>query len=236
VIYQLIILQVVTFLAIVLFLKKLLYTETRKETQRLQGLNEQYVKKQEELQRKIDAAENAYREKMSAAEEDIRKLRIKTEEELQRMRKDKADQAKDEAEEIIKSALGTKDKIREEIALQMRDNAPGLACRIFKEILSDEAGRIVHKELVAEVISKIKQMEKFGFKIKVKKAELISAYPLDKREKNEITSSVSSKLGYKVSFDEKKDAGLIAGVIVKLDTLLIDGSLNSRLKRIEESL
>ena len=53
---QLIIIQVITFLVIVLILKKLLYNETAKEASRLQKLREEFTRKEKELQVRMDAA------------------------------------------------------------------------------------------------------------------------------------------------------------------------------------
>ena len=234
--FQLIIIQVVTFFAIVFVLKKLLYTETAKEAQRLKVLKEENYQKQKELQEKIESAESAYREKMAKAEEEIRRQHIREEEEIEKLKRKVLDKAKGEAEQIVQSAFNVKEKIREEIGLEMRKKSPELAFQIFKEVLSPDIKGMIHKELVKEVINQVKQLDDSRFNIKIKKGELVSAYSLEKSEKDMLLSIISEKLGYKISFEEKEDDMLIAGFIIRLGTLVIDGSLENRLREMEKDL
>ncbi|MBL7069366.1 MAG: F0F1 ATP synthase subunit delta [Candidatus Omnitrophica bacterium] len=231
--FQLIIIQVVTFLAIVLVLRKLLYTETAREAKRLRVLKEETTQRQRELNEKIEAAEKAYREKLAQAEEEVRRLRAKSEEEMAEQRRKIIKRAKEEAEQILEAALNAKEKIREEARLQMEEKIPAKVVLVFKEVLSDEAKEITHKELVNKVIAEVERLDKSKFKVDAKKGELILAYPLERSEKNRLVSSVSDKLGHKIELDEKEDKKLIAGVVLKLGRFVIDGSLENNLKHIK---
>lgn len=233
---QLIIIQFITFLAIVFVLRKLLYTETAKEARRLKIITEENSKKQRELREKIEAAEGAYQEKLRSAKEDIRGLQAKADAEIETTRKDMIDKAKEESERIINAAINAKGKIRDEINLEMQKKVPALASRIVREILSPRVKETVHKELIKGVNDAIGNIEKSRFKIKVKKGEITSAYPVEKNEKNTLLSAVFQKLGYKIPFDEKEDGKLVAGVVIRLGTLVIDGSLENRLKQVEKGL
>jgi F-type H+-transporting ATPase subunit b len=230
---QMIIIQVVTFLTIVFVLRKLLYSESSKEIVKLRQLKEETSLKQKELQQKIEAAESAYRMKITEAEDKIRLLSVKSGEEAEELRKEMLSGAKAEAEGIVKSALNTKEKIREEISIEMHKKVPVIALRIFKEILSPGVREMAHKELIRDVINKIKNTEKTVFKFKVDKGEIVSAYPLSKGDKQEIVELIHVSLGYEVPLHETEDSKLIAGIVIKLGTILIDGSLDSRLKQVE---
>ena len=233
---QLIIVQVITFVAIVFVLRKLLYSESAKETLRLKKLKEEAALKQKELQQKIDEAQNAYKVKMAEAEEERRSFRTKSEEEIEETRKKIMAKAKDDAESIVKSALNAKEKKREEVAEEMRRKAPAIAARIFNDILSQDIKEAVHKELVKDVMDNIKKLDKTAFKSKIDKGEIVSAFPLSKNDKLEIESLIRLNLGYEVSLNEKKDGKLIAGMLIKLGTILIDGTLDNRLKQVERQL
>jgi F0F1-type ATP synthase delta subunit len=136
----------------------------------------------------------------------------------------------------VKSAFNAKEKIREEIGEEMRRKAPILASRVFREVLSPEVREAVHKELVRDVIDKIRNTEKTAFKSKVEKGEIISAYPLLKNDKLVIESLIHDNLGYQIPLYETEDVQIVAGIIIKLGTTLIDGSLNNRLKQVERGL
>jgi len=232
---QLVIIQIITFAAIVFALRKLLYTETAKEAGRLKQLKQEAAVRQRELTQKIEAAENAYREKITKAEEDIRAFRLKAEEQTEETKKEIINKANEESVRIVNAASNAKEKMREEIALEMRKKTPELASNIFTEVLSDKVKLMVHKELVKEVANEVKKIDEAKFNLKIKIGELDSAYPLDKDEKNSLSSTVTERLGYKISFEDKVDKHLVAGVVIRLGTLVIDGSLANRLRQIEEA-
>ena len=83
------------------------------------------------------------------------------------------------------------------------------------------------------MIGEIKQIEKSKFKVKTKTGEIISAYSLERNERSQLASLIFEKIGHKVDFNEKEDKGLVAGVVINLGTLVIDGSLENRLKQVE---
>ena len=70
---QLIVIQAVTFIVIILVLKKLLYSETAKEADRLRLLKDEFAHKEKELQVKIDVAKKDAVEKIARAEQDAQK-------------------------------------------------------------------------------------------------------------------------------------------------------------------
>jgi len=232
---QLVVIQIITFVAIVFTLRKLLYAETAKEVGRLKKLKQEAAARQRDLAQKIEAAENAYREKVAKAEEDIRVFHQRAEEQAEEMRKQALDKANAESERIVNAASNAREKMREEIALEMQKKSPVLASRIFTEVLSDKVKLTAHKELINEVASEVKKIDKAKFKLKIKKGELDSAYPLDKSEKSNLSSLVVGRLGYKIPFEEKVEKHLVAGVVIRLGTLIIDGSLVNRLRQIEEA-
>lgn len=233
---QLIIIQLVTFVAIVFVLRKLLYTESAKESMRLKELTSRTTLKQKELQEKIDAAGRAYKDSIEKAEEEVRRIRAKLEQETEAMKKSVLAKAKADADHIIKSAFNAREKMREEIALEMHKNAPILASRILQEVLSDDIRDALHRELVKDVIASIKKTQGAALKTKDDKGEVSSARLLKKSEKLELESLLSEKTGHGFTLREKDDPRLIAGVIIKIGDILIDGSLTSRLKQARERI
>ena len=172
--YQMIVVQIITFLGIVFVLRKLLYTETAKEVGRLKELKNEASLQQRELQKKIEGAENVYREKMMEAKRDIQKIRAKSEENIAMERQKIVNEAKKEAEGVMNTAFNAKEKIKEEITVNMRKNLPKMASRILIEALSSKARDIVHKELVKEAVEQLEKMEKVKFNNKIKEITAVS--------------------------------------------------------------
>ncbi len=136
----------------------------------------------------------------------------------------------------MKAALNAKEKMREEIGLEIRQKAPEMALEIFNGALSAKVRETAHTELVGEAAARIKSMDKSRFNFKVTKIEVESAYPLGKEEKTELASVFAEKFGEKVALDEHERKELIAGIVVKLGGLIIDASLLNRLGQVKEAL
>ena len=49
-------------------------------------------------------------------------------------------------------------------------------------------------------------------------------------------SAINEKAGHMVTLTEKEDTSLVAGIIIKLGALVIDGSLENKLKQVGERL
>ena len=233
---QLIIIQIITFIIIVFTLRKLLYSETAKESQRLKLMKEEFSKKEKELQLKIETAKKDIEAKLAKAEEDARKYREDKEKEADAVREAIIVKARDRAEEMIKVAINSKEKIKEEISLELKGKVPIAAMRIFKEALSVRIREVMHDELVEDVIAKIKKLEKTMFVTKVETGEILTPIPLKKQDKEKVLSIINEKIGRMVAFTEKEDNSLLAGIIVKLGALVIDGSLENKLRQVEEKL
>ena len=229
---QLIIVQVIVFVIIIVFLKKLLYTETEKETGRLKTLKNEFSAKEKELQVKIEAAQSQAAEKIAKAEEDARKYMEAKEKEADEVKQELLLKARNQASDIVKAAVNAKSKIREEIELDIKKDVPGAAVRIIREALSPATIELIHNELVEEVIDRIKTLDKGMFTMASDRGELLSPYPVKNPKKEKIVSAISEKTGHTVSLVDKDSEGLVAGIIVKLGALMIDGSLENKLRQV----
>ncbi len=233
---QLIIVQLVTFLAIVFVLRKFLYSESVKETNRLRKLKEESLIKQRELQEKIDQAQAAFDQKIADAENGARELSAKAEAEAKELRDKILEKAKEDAGNIMKAAFNAKEKMREEIAVEMMQKAPIFASHIFSAVLSADVKELTHKELIKDVIERIKHLDKATFKAPVDHGEILSAHALSGTDQAEIESAIRLGLGYKVPLAEKKDDKITAGLVVRLGSIIIDGSLENRMRQAEREI
>ncbi|MFA5143641.1 MAG: F0F1 ATP synthase subunit delta [Candidatus Omnitrophota bacterium] len=233
---QLIIIQIITFLVIVLVLKKLLYNETAKEAARLAKLREEFTRKEKELQVRIDAAVRDAEEKVARAEKEAQDYMSAKEKEAERMKDSLVEKARDKAEDMVKAAVNSKEKIKEEIYNELKGMIPAAALRIFKEALPAEAREMMHEDLVKGVIDKIKKMEKEMFKVKSSRAEFLTPCAVKKQDKEKIAALINERVGRTITLTESLDKALVAGVVIKLDSLIIDGSLENKLKQIQERL
>lgn len=77
------------------------------------------------------------------------------------------------------------------------------------------------------------EVEKFFATLK---GEVIVAHPIDEELLSKIKAVVEAKLGKKVEFSVKEDPSLIAGAVIKAGSYIIDTSVRTYLRKIEQEL
>ncbi len=63
-------------------------------------------------------------------------------------------------------------------------------------------------------------------------AEVVTAMALTEEQKTSLSSALETRLGLKVNLEEKIDAGLVGGAIIKAGDLVIDGSAKGRIEKL----
>ena len=236
-VWQLVLIQIITFLAIIFALRKLLYTQSAEEIKRLQELNRESGRRLQELNEKIKESEEKKREKIKEAEEEAKRLREEAEEEARRLKEEILSKAKEERERIIELALRNKERLREEIAEDMRARTGEVFAEVLAQIIPEQMMRAGHKEMSKEFLRDIERLESAHFSnLQVEKADLVSAYPLEEREAERIVQVLCRKTGYNLSLEKKVDKRILAGLKVRLGSLVIENTLLSRLKKAIEKI
>ena len=67
-------------------------------------------------------------------------------------------------------------------------------------------------------------------------AELISAKELSDEEKIKISDDLSKKFDSSLNINYKHDADLIAGLVVKVGSIMVDTSIKTKLKKLEKNM
>lgn len=70
----------------------------------------------------------------------------------------------------------------------------------------------------------------------VKEVTVVSASELSQAQEDKIASAMEKRLGQKVRLTNQIDASVIAGVIIKYDDVVIDGSSRGQLNRLNQAL
>jgi len=114
----------------------------------------------------------------------------------------------------------------------MQRKAIHLAADMVKHIFTGQGRENLHIQLVDEVIAGIEDMENEKLKIDGNQAEVIYAFSLPIEQKKRLKKVLDSKLNKEIILVEKKDEEIIAGLIIKLREVVIDGSIKNKLKKV----
>lgn len=235
-IIQLLIIQVVTFIGLVLALRKLLYADSARALRRLERLNAQSGKKLEELRRKSEEAEKEYLEKIDHARREAEKIKELARAEAEEFKTKTLNKAEEEASRILAQARSTEEAIRSEIATQMRLESIEIASKLITKVFDTKIIQDNHKILVDELISGIERLNPDRIESGINEAEVVSAYSLNSLKLQKLENILSKKAGYRIHLKQKIDKKIIAGIILKIGNLIIDGSILNKLKEAKEEL
>lgn len=100
----------------------------------------------------------------------------------------------------------------------------------FIAILSENSQSELYPEIVKIVESLAKQ------KKDIKKVEITVARPLEVLEELELIKELNACLGGNIEFKKVVDQGLISGLVIKVDDVVIDGSVKKRIEKLRTQI
>lgn len=228
-----IVVQIVTFGVLALILHRFMYSAYKGELTRLQDLSLEYKNKAEQLAEDMRKAEDAHRARVEEAEAEIRELRNSIQAEAGKQREEVLLRARSESDRIISAAMGVKDRVRKELEEDIARKSVEFACDLIQGVMSADNMKWFHQGLVKEIIAAIGRVDAKRFQsIEGENMVLVrSPYNLDAAHEKDLEKIIGDKLGRQVLVKQFTDEAVIAGITVKLGSLVIDGSLAGQLKQ-----
>ena len=233
-----IIINLVTFLAMVLVFRKVMISSSYDETKRLQQQNLENSQKAVELEQKIEEAEKHYKEKLVRAEDEIKKLKERAIKEAEVLKEQMVTKAKEERDRLIEQAINAREKLREDIEAGLVEKSLELSRRIVTEIFNSEHQKLVYDAFLKEVFEAMEKMDLGALKGAgtFRQCRVQTSHALDSHQRERLINILSERVGEKVSLEEVTDKGLIAGIIVQIGSFRIDGSLAAKFRKAAESI
>lgn len=243
-----IIINLVTFLAMVFVFRKVMISSSYDETRRLQQQNLENSRKAVELEQKIEEAEKYYKEKLVRAEDEIRKLKERASKEAEALKEQMVTKAKEERDRLIEQAINSREKLREDIEAGLVEKSLELSRRIVTEIFNSEHQKLVYDAFLKEVFEAMEKMDLGTLKDAGtlpaasripsggRQCRVQSSHALDPRQRETLIKILSERAGEKISLEEVTDKGLIAGIIVQIGSFRIDGSLAAKFRKAAENI
>ena len=231
-IWQLISIQIVTFILIVLFLRWLLHAHIGYALRRLQKLNQQNLEKEKALKEELERAKKEAEREIGEGRSEAEGIKEQARNEAEKNREDILAKARKEAKKIIGEAASDCQRRRTELTLEMQEKATYLATDMIRYIFTEVGREKLHTQLIDELISEIEMLEKEKIKAQGNKAEVICAYTLREEQKKRLEKVLHLKLNRNITLSEKTDQGIIAGLVIKIGGFVIDGSVKNKLKKI----
>ena len=223
--------EVIVFVFLIFLLRRVLSRNITSATQRLDVLTKDYMKKQEDVQKKLDEVKDIYQKKIAEAKEEAEKIRLEAQRQANGEREKIINKTRSETEEMIKQAQKARESLIMDMEKKIKSEAIEMSCNLLGKVLSEELRLMIHKYMVGELLkaglSSIRNIENIG---NVSDAQITTAFELDDAAQRIISSKIKEKTDKDIIFSQRNDSSLIAGLVITMGSLVIDGSLKWMIK------
>lgn len=228
-----IIVFVVLFVGLILVLKYVMGKSMTDATEHLQSMSADYSRRQEELKRQLNEVERNYQERMARARTEAEQLVSEARQEVETYRTKRLEDARIESERVMQQALESRDGLRKELEQEIEVRSIKKACEIIDQSLPEDVRRSIQNHWFDEIVNNgSKQLDKLKAEdVEVSKVEIVSALALDANQKQKIESQLKIRFGEKIEIIEELDDRLVAGLTIKVGSIVLDASLASKIRQ-----
>lgn len=232
-IVSLILLQIFVFAGLGFFLRHILTRNVTDATAHLAGMTKTYEQKEQEIQKKLEEAEKKYSNALKDAQKEAEAIKKKLKEEMDTEREKILNEAHKQSESIIERAHKTAQISDQELEQKINERVAQRAQELIGKVFPEEVCRKIHALWLESLINDTMNiLERLNISDDVKEAKLVSAFTLAPDEKDKIIKKIEKKLGRKIEIIESVKPELVAGVVVTLGSLVLDGSFQGKLQEV----
>lgn len=221
---------------LIIVIKRLLLNDTVRAVKRIQAVEAEVRKKEESIRLEIEEHEKAFAKQKIEAEQDVQKHKGQTEKELTRMRDQMLTDAKTEAERLLEQARKKEQKLRQQIEAEMEQKAVGYGGEVFKLVFGDRVDAALNKQFIEELLDALNEVDGDSIQIDASEGEVTTSQAMEADQKRRLEELLGSKFNDRIQLNERIDPDLLSGLVLKLGSLEIDGSLRNRFDEAVEEI
>ena len=134
---------------------------------------------------------------------------------------------------MIRQADNARLALLAELEEKINERSVIKALQMLSVALPENIRSEIHQRWVDDLISNsFEQLDRLKVPDDVKEAKVVSAFALSQKQKLALAAKIKEKLGYEVTLTEEKDPDIIAGLVVSIGDLFLDGSLRFKIQEI----
>lgn len=228
---QLIVLQVITFIAIAIFLKIIFSRHLNSALKRLKALQEENIVRENQLKEELEQARKDRAAEVEKGRLEAKALIDQAKKDVEALKTSAEDDARQQGKRIFAHGQEELDKIKMKMVSDIESKALQAAVELISYTFNEKGKEDLQHQFIDELIEEIEDIGKDKFSVKTNKARILTTFPLSDKEKERLKKVLSAKMGSSVNISEEIKPELITGLIIQLDALEIDGSLKNRLRK-----
>lgn len=232
-----VLLQIIIFIGLIFVFRRVLNRNVIVATKHLEELNVDYDRKEREVNKRLEESKHKSEEMVAKAREEAEKesSRIIKEAETERDRILK--EARVGSEDIMQQADKSRQLLLSELDERIAKEAINKASELIQHTLPEEFKRDIHSQWIEELTeASLNQITRLRIPKDVKEVKITSAFSLREEERKNLSKKLKELLQRNVTLKEEVDLNIVAGIIVTVGSLVLDGSLKNKIREQAESI
>jgi len=199
-----------------------------KAVARIQQVEAEVRKKEEGIRREIEEHEKEFSRKKAEAENALQQQKEASEKEISAMKEQVVGDAKKESERILSAAKRNEEKLRQQVLQEMEGKAVDYGAQVFKLVFSDKLTESVNRQFIDELLDALQEVDSTSITVDSADVQFTTSHPMAADQKERLEKLLEEKFNVKIKVEEKVNKDLLAGIMFKLGSLEIDGTLLNR--------
>lgn len=213
---------------VVLLVRLFMQASARRAVARVREVEEEVRKREENLRMEIDQHERDLADRKAEVERQMEALQDEAKREAAHVKERALNEAKRDAQKIIEQAQANEKKMRDQIEREMAEKAVAYGGQIFHLVFSDLLTSELNALFTGELIDALNEIEPGTVTVDTADAQITTSHALPDAVREKLTSVLREKFHAQAAVTESVDESLLSGVVLKMGSLEIDGSLQNR--------
>lgn len=222
--------QVILLFVIIVILRKMIFSDTNSAINRLSRLDNANREREKLLMQKLAQAQKYIQEQQQKIQDDQQKVKAEARRAAGQLHEDIIAKAKQEGDEIIKKAHASRERIRTEAATEAESKMLQFCGEMIQRVLSGVIQSDLNERLVAEFIEELEKADFGKLNRDVNEVEIVSVRAINEKQMETIRKTLEAKLARPIRVYGKTNPELIGGVLMRLGSMVVDGSLAERFR------
>lgn len=229
--FLLILFLIVIFGVLIFILRKILTKNVISATTHLKELNQDYSEKEKEINRRLEESKQKALELVAIAEKEAQSQKEKIVKDAKAESEEVIAQGRTQGQEMLEKAEKSSKLLIADIEKRITHEALDRAVELIKDDLPEEFKKSIHIRWVEDLInSGFKTLDRLHPPKDLKEIKVTTAFPLAESQKKNLAKNIKTALGYDAPLKEVMDEKIIAGIIVTIGNIVLDGSFRSKIE------
>ncbi|MBI3602547.1 MAG: F0F1 ATP synthase subunit delta [Candidatus Omnitrophica bacterium] len=226
-----ILIQIILFGGLIFLLRKILNQNVVSATKHIEDLNQDYANKEMEINRQLEEAKQKSEEMLRTAQEEAQRTKTQIIQDAEAERDRILQQTHIQNEELMQHADKSRQVLLAEVNERIAKEAVDKACELIQDALPEQFKLNVHEHWVEELLKcGFVQFERLKVPQGLQEVKITSAFPLADGQRKNLVKKLKDALHRDIVLKEEVNPKMVAGFIVTIGSLVLNGSLQNKIQ------